>query len=169
MLRLILDRCGEHPRTVPTFSFSPGARWYSEALLPTRFAGANGLREGSTHADAVIGHFSIRPGRVGQILLAPRAKQLSVVEAKMASGLSSRVSNARSFNQAARTVACIAHMISVADPAASDLTEVSFTIVAPQQRIDEGTFAELLTTSALIKSVRNRAQMYSGIHDSWMK
>src|SRR5829696_5925829 len=81
MLRLVLDWCSEHPEAVPPFLFLPGARWYSEALLPSRFGGKGGVREGFTHADAVIGHFQFRPRGRGDIELSPGATQLSVVEA----------------------------------------------------------------------------------------
>jgi len=105
MLRLILDWCSTHPTAIEHFIFLPGSRWYSEALLPSRFVGRGNRGEGFTHADAVIGQFDFRTGGRGDITLAPNAKQFSVVEAKMGSLLSPGISNARTYNQAARVVA----------------------------------------------------------------
>jgi len=166
MLRLILDWCSQHPATVDEFAFLAGAHWYSEALLPSRFGGRGGPREGFTHADGVIGHFRFRPGGRGDIELAADARQLSVVEAKMGSLLSSGTSNAAFDNQAARNVACIIHMVALSD-AASTLERLSFTVVAPQRRIDERAFEEYLGPTSLIDTVRARTRMFEGAYDEW--
>lgn len=168
MLRLILDWCSEHPSAIEPFVFLPGAVWYSEALLPSRFGGKGGVREGFTHADAVVGHFRFRPGGRGDIELAPDAKQLSVFEAKMGSPLSSGTSNAPAFNQAARNLACIAHLLAM-EQRSRPLERLSFTVVAPQQRIDEGAFDAHLDTGAVLECVRARTQMFDGAYDTWFR
>ena len=62
LLRLVLgwyssrDLGGDH------LNFEPGANWYSEALLPSEFAPRqrnDKLSEGPTHADGIIGHFTV--------------------------------------------------------------------------------------------------------------
>lgn len=168
MLRLILDWCSEHPSAVQSFVFLPGSRWYSEALLPSRFGGKGGAREGFTHADGVIGHFGFRPGGRGDIELAQDARPLSVVEAKMGSLLSSGTSNAPLYNQAARNVACMAHLTAVANREASTLEYLSFTVIAPQQRITERAFDAQLGLESLMDSVRARTKMFMGAHDDWL-
>jgi hypothetical protein len=167
MLRLILDWCSEHQSAIEPLVFYPGARWYAEALLPSRFGGRRGLSEGFTHADAVIGQFYFRPGKVGHILVSPEASQLCVVEAKMSSLLSPGVSNARAFNQAARSVACMAHMTSIGKKPANNLTRLSFIVIAPEQRVREGAFDALMTSDSIVESVKARVEMFSGEHDEW--
>lgn len=166
MLRLILDWCAENPTAVEPFVFLPGSRWYSEALLPSRFGGRGGPREGFTHADGVIGHFQFRPKGRGDIELVPGARQLSVVEAKMGSLLSSGTSNAVSYNQAARNVACMAHMIAVTG-AVETLDRLSFTVIAPEKRITERAFEMHLTTASLLDTVRSRSLMFGSTHEEW--
>jgi hypothetical protein len=169
MLRLILDWCSEHPTAIEPFLFLPQARWYSEALLPSRFGGRGNLREGFTHADGVIGHFQFRPRGRGDIELIDGARQLSVVEAKMGSLLSSGITNAPMFNQAARNVACMVHMLTMGDPELSNLERISFTVIAPQQRINEQAFEGPLAPESLKEAVRCRAQMFDGTHKEWFE
>ena len=95
---------------------APGARWYSEPLLPSAFLPryrGDRLAESRTHADGVIGH--IRVGRRGatDLSLCPNTDrpQLAVVEAKIYGGLSKGVRNAPFFDQAARSVACLAEIL----------------------------------------------------------
>jgi hypothetical protein len=167
MLRLVLDWCSEHPTAVEPFLFLPNARWYSEALLPSRFGGRGGQREGFTHADGVIGHFEFRPGGRGDIELVPGAKQFSVIEAKMGSLLSTGIKNAPAYNQAARNIACMAHMTARVSPDTSSLKRVSFTVIAPEQRISERAFEAELALEALEQAVRTRTAMFEGLHDEW--
>src|ERR671913_2269173 len=66
MLRLVLDWASRHPSSIPELAFDDGSRWYSEALLPSRFKPrrrGDTSAEGFTHADGVIGHFRVRSGR----------------------------------------------------------------------------------------------------------
>jgi hypothetical protein len=166
MLRLILDWCATSHVLVEPFAFLPNAEWYSEPLLPSRFGGRGHPAEGFTHADAVIGHFRFRPGGRGDIEIVPRATQFSVVEAKMGSLLSGGTANATFYNQAARNIACIAHMVAASDTA-STLERLSFTVIAPQQRIDEKAFETQLEAKSLTDTVRMRTAMFNGKHDDW--
>lgn len=164
MLRLVLDWCETHPTALPHFTFLPGATWYSEALLPSRFLGRGPKREGFTHADGVIGHFHLRPGGRGDVELAPNARQLSVIEAKMGSLLSAGTSHAPTYNQAARNVACIAHMVS---RHGASLTKAEFTLIAPRQRINEGAFSSHLTAQSLSAVVRERCSGFDEDSVRW--
>jgi hypothetical protein len=141
MLRLVLDWCARHPDAIPELRFLPGSRWYSEALLGSRFrprSRGDAGGEGFTHADAVIGHFDVL-GR-GDVRLRATAQQLVVVEAKMGSGLSPGTSRAPTFNQAARNVACVAHLLGQSSASAQCDADLGFVIVAPKARIDEQIF-----------------------------
>jgi hypothetical protein len=86
LLRLVLDSCDRNRNVAHALSFLPGARWYSEALLPSRFLPqrrGDERAESFTHADGIIGHFSIAPGERGEASLLPQARQFVVVEAKL--------------------------------------------------------------------------------------
>ena len=71
----------------------PGARWFSEAWLPSAFQArfrGDPLAESRTHADAVLGHFAIGDPGTSGLALAPDARQFSLLEAKLTNRLSSR-------------------------------------------------------------------------------
>jgi hypothetical protein len=111
MLRLLLYAVQTLGINSTPLAFEDGARWYSEALLGSSFGRqhrADPLAEGVTNADGVIGHFDFRPATKAGLRLRPGAKQFVVVEAKMFSKLSTGTKNARTYNQAARNVACMA-------------------------------------------------------------
>lgn len=113
MLRLVLDWFSRTPDCNYELRFLDGSGWYSEALLPSAFLSrkrGDVLAESWTHADGVVGHFSIGENGAGDLSLKDGATQFVVVEAKMFSKLSAGVTNARYFNQAARNVACIAEI-----------------------------------------------------------
>src|SRR5687768_1700580 len=67
---------GNHP-----LSFCTGARWFSEALLPSQFfpkVRGDMLAEGWTHADGVIGHVSIGSAALADTRLEAGATQFVV-------------------------------------------------------------------------------------------
>jgi hypothetical protein len=170
MLRLVLDWASRHPSSIPALSFDEGSRWYSEALLPSRFKPrrrGDTAGEGFTHADGVIGHFRLRDGGRGDIELLPEARQLVVVEAKMASGLSVGTTRAPDFNQAARNVACIAHLISGAGREPSSFVSLGFVLLAPERRIAEGVFATATDKTAICAAVGRRAEAFDSAAVEW--
>lgn len=86
MLRLILDWFDRNRDLPHALSFLPKARWYSEALLPSRFLPrqrGDDRAESFTHADGVLGHFTIAPGERGEAKLTPETRQFMVIEAKL--------------------------------------------------------------------------------------
>ena len=113
LLRLVLDWFSRNKIPNHPLNFQEDARWFSEALLPSAFLSrfrGDPLAENWTHADGVVGHFSIGDQGKADLSLRHDATQLLVLEAKMFSELSSGVTNAGYFNQAARNVACIAEV-----------------------------------------------------------
>jgi hypothetical protein len=163
MLRLVLDWLARHPGTNHMLAPASGARWASEGLLASPFLPSrrgDPLGEGFTHADGVVGHFDVQPGR-GDIVLRSDATQLVVIEAKLGSPLSARTSNAQGYDQAARNVACIAHV-------APRLQRPAFYVVAPRDQITAGIFGELVTRASVASKVRKRCADYQGAHDSWL-
>ena len=73
MLRLVLDWFDRNRQAEQhELGFEPGATWYSEALLPSRFlplVRGDSLAESFTHADGVIGHFRVQSGDRGDAAL----------------------------------------------------------------------------------------------------
>jgi len=171
LLRLVLDWFEHEPESGHVLAFPPNARWYSEALLASRFlptSRGDPLAESFTHADAVVGHFDISPGERGEAVARGDSRQFVVLEAKLGSGLSKGVKNAPNFGQAARNVACVAHAAHVAGlhPEASAL---GFYVLAPEQQIRSGIFGDFVTKERIRDQVKARVDQYAGMHDAWFE
>jgi hypothetical protein len=173
MLRLVLDWFAGAPASAHELTIARGGRWYSEALLPsTFFATKRGdpRAEGWTNADAVIGHFQLCSGGRGDIELTPEARQLVIVEAKLGSGLSTGVKNAPSFNQAARSVACLCHLVERSKQAITNDWRLGFYVLAPQSKIEDGVFEQFLDLegpSGIKAVVEARVATFAPDLDRW--
>jgi len=146
---------------LPPFRITPTARWWREGLLRSpfnrKFRGDQ-RGEGLTHADTVIGHFDRRGTTKRGIAVRANATQLDVVEAKINSPLSGRTSNATGFDQAARSVACMAFEL---DTAHADLTRfgsLGFYVVSSEEYM--ATHQGLLTRDSIEQKVRARIANY---------
>jgi hypothetical protein len=151
-------------------SFLAGARWYSEALLPSRFLPQRrgDIRaESFTHADGVVGHFTISPGERGEASLLSDARQFVVTEAKLGSSLSAGTKNAPEFDQAARNVACMAHMLDIARVEPATVECLGFYVIAPERQINAGVFGNLVTKESIARKVAARVGQYQGEWDKW--
>jgi hypothetical protein len=166
MLRLILDWFANHIDCDHELAFSPNCIWYSEALLPSAFLPAyrgDKLAESWTHADGAIGHFDIGKNNTGELSLKSDAAHLVIVEAKMFSKLSSGVTHARYYNQAARNVACIAEVLKRANRKPEHFSHLGFYVIAPEERLvplNEPTFKEYTTENSIMNTVRQRVEEY---------
>lgn len=143
------------------------ATWYSEARLISPFlrkpkkdlpgGNTDTLGEGYTNADGVIGHFGFDPNHKAKLELRPGTRQFIVVEAKMFSNLSSGTTHAPGYNQAARTVACMAKTIELSGIPLDNLDSVGFFVVAPNREMRKqrkpNTNLEICITSDSIRSV----------------
>jgi len=174
LLRLVLDGFFRHGDGLPghPLAFAEGARWYSEAWLPSAFAPRwrrDPLGEGWTHADGVIGHFSLGKGGKQDVSLPADATQFVVVEAKMFSRLSKGVTHAPDYDQAARTVACMAEVIARQPAIApNSLERIGFYVLAPECQIaDKKAFGDLLTKESIADKVGARVGQYKGDRDAW--
>lgn len=170
MLRLVLDAYSHLGQPGLPLKPDAGARWHSEVLLPSRFLArsrTDPLAEGWTHADAVIGHFSLRPGGRGDIQLAADAKQFVVIEAKMFSPLSAGTRQAPTFNQAARNVACMAQAIASAKVPLASLETVAFIVLAPESQLALTEFTAIVNRESIGKVVAERVASYHGTYDPW--
>lgn len=169
LLRLVLDWYSRHRAAKHPLSFRDNARWFSEAWLPSAFLARHRpdrLAESWTHADAAIGHFRIGNGGKANLSLLADATSLIIIEAKMFSRLSQRVTNAEYFDQAARTVACIAEILRRADRSPEHVTDLGFCVLVPQSQIARGAFKEVDPGSIQAK-VERRVKEYDGAKDQW--
>jgi hypothetical protein len=165
MLRLILDWFSRQSPSTHQLSFEEGARWYSEILLPSQFLPRfqkDPQAEAYTHADGVIGHFSIGRSGKGDIDLQPDAKQFVVIEAKIFSNLSKGIRNFKNYDQATRTTACIAETLSIRQRQINDFSRLSFYVVAPEKQLKfEPTFQTFLQKDSIRIKVQKRIRAYS--------
>jgi hypothetical protein len=161
MLRLILCSAAKGVSCLP-FEFSSDARWYSEALLASPFLArhrGDELAEAYTHADGVVGHFNFRPATKA-LVLEPDARQFVVLEAKMSSLLSAGTRRAATYDQAARTVACMAQTIEQSRIRLRNLSSIGFYLIAPEEQLGRGAFQKQMTRSNITERVQLRIDQY---------
>jgi len=172
LLRIIMDWFARHGGDRYPMSSRPGARWFSQAWLPSAFLPryrGDRLAEARTHADGVLGHFVIGDPGTAALSLAPGARQLVVLEAKLFARFSAGVRNAPYYDQAARTIACMAETLRRAEIAPDDMTDLAFILLAPQSRLDDGIFEWDLAPDAIRRKVRRRVEDYAGERDPWFR
>jgi len=165
LLRIILDWFSTHQVPNHPLTFLQDAHWFAEAALPSQFLNnPNGTRlaEGWSHADGVIGHFDVGKDRKHRIdlTLRPDGTQFAVLEAKMFSPLASRTSNVNYYDQAARTVGCIAETLARANRLPTELTNLGFYVLAPESIIDQGSFLGVITCDSINNKVERRVKEY---------
>lgn len=163
MLRLTLDWLSRRDNLAHDLAFSSGSAWYSEALLPSAFLPrhrGDKLAESWTHADGVIGEFIIGENGVGDLSVTSGVSQLLVTEAKMYSKLSTGVTNARYFDQAARNVACIAEVLKRAEVDPHSVSSLGFFVIAPQSQIEMGGFSSQMNLDGMREIVSRRVSEY---------
>ncbi len=170
LLRLVLDWFSTHKDVNHPLAFPENAQWFSEALLPSVFLAryrGDKLAESWTHADGVIGHFSIGDGSKAGLSLLPGATHLVILEAKISSNLSSGVKNANYFDQAARNVACIAELFHRANLPPDAAFRIGFYVLAPLSQIERGVFDKFMSRESINQKVEKRVWEYEGDKDQW--
>jgi hypothetical protein len=168
LLRLVLDWFSTHRVSDHALEFHDAARWFSEALLPSAFLATRSrdpLAEGWTHADGAIGHFDIGDAGKGDLKLRHDAEQLVIVEAKMSGGLSSGVTNADYFDQAARTVACMAEVLKRAARPPSEMSRLGFFVLAPGREIEKRSFGRYVDQESIGTKVERRVNEWLEEHE----
>ena len=170
LLRIVIDWFVRQGGDRYPLSPMAGARWFSEAWLPSAFLPryrGDRLAESRTHADGVVGHFTIGdPGTAG-LALDPEASQFIIIEGKLFNPLSAGVKNAPYYDQAARSVACMAESLRRAGRDPESVDDLAFLLIAPQARIDDGAFAWDTSIDAIRRKVRRRVEDYAGERDAW--
>jgi hypothetical protein len=170
LVKLVLDQASKISKSEFPIGFLSGSTWFSEALLPSAFEArfrGDPLGESRTNADGVVGHIAVGVQAKADLELARDVTQFTVVEAKIGSPLSPGTSNAKYFDQAARHVACMAEVLARSNTEATNLLRLDFVVLAPQNSIDKGTFAEEMSPSSIQSKVERRVSEYDGDLDHW--
>ena len=170
MLRIVLDWYSMHPDITSPIAIPADSDWYSEAKLPSTFLHrkkGDKYAEGYTHADGVIGQFSIGVKGVSDLKLKPNANRFVVIEAKMFSKLSAGTTHAKYYDQAARNVACMAEIIRRADISLSEIEILGFFVLAPESRIDEGVFEPYMNKQHIENIVKQRVDSHNDDKSGW--
>ncbi len=169
MIRVVLDWFSKYSDNQYYFSFIHGSKWYSEALLPSIFLAkyqGDKLAESWTHADAIIGDFKIGNSGKGDLEVVKGAEQFVVIEAKMFSKLSGGTTNIKNYDQATRTVACMAEILKRGEINPHNLEKLGFYVIAPSNQIEkEMTFKSYTNLINIKDKVRGRVEAYNGRED----
>lgn len=165
MLRLILQAASEQPlgSTIPVIN-SP-SRWASEVKLYTPFDETRGdASEGLTNADGVVGDFGRDEGTKSGLRLSDAPKRFEVFEAKMFSKLSKGVQAAANYDQAVRSIACMAQTLALAGKSPLDETweRLGFWLVAPQDQIKRGIFSREMSPVSMRIKIEARIEQFTG-------
>ncbi|MEL7434543.1 MAG: hypothetical protein AAFN11_11405 [Chloroflexota bacterium] len=168
LLRLVLDWFEESQIQGHALSFASDACWYSEPSLESPFLYNNPevdkpIKEGYTRGDGVIGHVQMAiDDTKSKLGLLPSASQFLVLEAKISSSLSYKVTNAPFYDQAARNIACLAQICMSANVLPSNIDAIGFYILGSDKHIERGLYRDLLTTDHIKSTVKRRVEMYDG-------
>ena len=138
------------------------ATWFSEPQIYTVFGARKGREQAETHtrADGVLGHITVgRDSKTG-LEVKPDATQFVVIEAKLYARLSSTVTNAPFYDQAARTVACMAEVLRRADRCPQNFEWLGFYVMAPQSQINRGFFNAELDKEHVRTTIARRIAQY---------
>jgi hypothetical protein len=161
LLRLAMTAWSNGIRCLP-FAPAPGSRWFAEPLLYSAFLAegrGDSLAETHTEADAVVGQFDFGSTKAG-VRLTPTADQFIVIEAKVFSKLKEGTTNVPKYDQAARTVACMAEVLRRAGRPIDEYETLGFFVLAPKQQIEAGVFQSQMNAQHLDEAISQRISPY---------
>ncbi|MDR2621180.1 MAG: hypothetical protein LBC48_01200 [Dysgonamonadaceae bacterium] len=117
MVRLLVMQSIEQGICIGDINFGEfkEGKYTSEALIESPFMGPELKKEHqnetNTHMDIVIGDFKIDYEESTGIEVDDNAKILGIIEAKMGSDLSQKITNADDYNQVSRSICCLAYKV----------------------------------------------------------
>jgi len=161
MIRLLVEISVKEKIQLPNINFGAIKQWYSEGLMSSPFLArtrGDKLAEGYTHADMVLGDFTVDITNRGDIKVNESARIFGVLEAKMGSNLTTETQNAPGYDQASRNLACIAFNT------ISTQHDIFFGLVAPEKKIKEHDFTSQLDIGRMIDRISLRFGMYGKDH-----
>ena len=134
------------------FGFLAQKNWSSEALIASPFVEKNiKNREGYTHADIILGDFTVNYSERGEVKINDSAKILGIIEAKMGSDLSLGTSNANDYNQASRNVCCLSYLTrNIFD------CKTFFIVTAPMKTIEKYEIKNKIEREKILTQIRDR-------------
>ena len=157
LVKLVLRAAATGIDCLP-FQIEAKSRWFSEALLHSAFTAT----EGTTHGDGVIGHYSFNSGTKAGTVLEASCSQFIVCEAKMFSRLSPVTTRAKEFDQATRTVACMAIALWRSKRPIQSYKSLGFYVLAPASRIGEGVFSDQMAKAGIRRKLAERVAGHGG-------
>lgn len=164
LLRVILYWFSKNLTIEHPLAFQPGADWYSEGLLSSQFFPqyrGDELAETYTHADGIIGNIGVGKEGKADVFLVEPFKQFAVLEAKLCSKLSGDTTRIPGYNQVARTVACMASVISNSRCPVEEFDLLGFYVLAPENEIEkEPTFYAYMGKESVYDTVLSRVELY---------
>ena len=152
MTRILVEISIKEHLIVGNIDFSKFQNWSSEALIDSPFVKANEKREGYTHADVILGDFTINYSQQGNVIIKDDAKILGIIEAKMGSNLSQKTTNADEYNQASRNICCLAYNTLQTN----GNCEFFFIVVAPRIKIRDNDIESQINYSTLYNQILKR-------------
>lgn len=162
LLRVVISLASEGVDCLP-LRIADGARWLSEARLYSAFQGrfrGDPLAETPSHADGAIGHLGISLNTKSGLMLNPCGTQFVIIEAKISSPLSQGTTRAKYFDQAARSVACMAETLRRCGQPLNQWRSLAFYVFAPKTRIDAGIFAGQMAKASIAAKIERRIGEY---------
>lgn len=111
MTRQLVQISIQQKLVIKEVDFGAIGNWCTEGLLASPFLAlsrSDSHAEGYTHADLICGDVTYNFDNSGEVKLLNGAATFGVIEAKMKSNLSQKVSKATDYNQASRNLACMA-------------------------------------------------------------
>lgn len=155
MTRLLVNNSIRYSIKIKGLDFGRMEKWTSEALISSPFIRADFDREGYTHADIVLGDFSVSYETRGEIVILDNAKTFGIIEAKMGSNLSQGTKYALEYNQASRNLACIASQTY------NSSCDIFFAVVGPRTILDKHRIDKQIHLQTMIKQIETRFSSYS--------
>lgn len=162
MIRLLVHHSIEDRLAIDGVGSGKIHNWCSEALMSSPFlAQQRGEKraEGFTHADVVFGDLSVDFATRGEICVPDAAKLFGVIEVKMASKLSSGTTHAPNYNQASRTLACIAHKTMQTN------ADTVLLVAAPENKIQRNKLRRDTDMGLMLSQIRSRFETFADVRE----
>ena len=157
MTRLLVKFSIEDKLKFKGIDFSSIRHWCSEALIRSPFLPRerkDTLAESHTHADMAIGDFEVNFEYNSEIKFKNNPDLFGIVEAKMGSNLSQGITHAKNYNQASRSLACIAYVTK------DTSCKIFFSVVAPEYTLEKYKIDEQIDKEFMMQQIRDRFNQY---------
>ena len=157
MTRLLVKFSIEDKLKFKGIDFYSIRHWCSEALISSPFLPRERkdlLAESHTHADMAVGDFEVNFERNSEIKLKNNPNLFGLVEAKMGSNLGQGVTHAKNYNQASRSLACIAYVTKYTS------CKIFFSVVAPEDTLKKYRIDKQIDKEFMMQQIRDRFNQY---------